>query len=56
MNKLTSGEAYDRDKQTIYTVLKSNMELRENYSPEPAWYSFQNDKSLLFGTEKTGSF
>jgi len=33
--KRTSGEAYDIKKQTI--ALKSKIESRAHYAPEPAW-------------------
>jgi len=33
--KRISGQAYDTDKQTTHTVLKSKIESRAHYAPEP---------------------
>jgi len=35
--KRINGQAYDRNKQTIYIAPKSKIESRADYAPEPAW-------------------
>ena len=35
--KRINGQAYDRNKQTIYIAPKSKIESRADYAPEPTW-------------------
>jgi len=43
--KRANGEAYDRNKQTIYKAPKSKIESRAHYAPEPTQGNNQRSKT-----------